>query len=79
VEEHLKLAADLLPYAAWLEKRAEQVRETRLVHLAEAYQSVLRLYHRTQAAAEFDPQVGYAFAFLAEYFGVGKKRKEKTE
>lgn len=79
VEEHLKVAADLLPYAAWLEKRAEQVRETRLVHLAEAYQSVLRLYHRTQAAAEFDPQVGYTFAFLAEYFGVGKKRKEKTE
>lgn len=79
VTEHLGLAAELLPYAAWLERRAEQVRETRLVHLAEAYRAVLKLYHRVQAAAEFDPQVGHAFAFLAEHFGVGKKKKEKEE
>uniref|UniRef100_UPI004055FF1B hypothetical protein n=1 Tax=Candidatus Electronema sp. TaxID=2698783 RepID=UPI004055FF1B len=79
VAEHLALAEELIPYVAWLEKRAEQVRETRLVHLAESYRAVLKLYHRSQAAAEFDPQVGHAFAFLGEYFGVGKKRKEKEE
>jgi hypothetical protein len=79
VAEHLALAEELLPYAAWLEKRAEQVRETRLIHLAESYRGVLKLYHRAQAAAEFDPQVGHAFSFLGDYFGVGKKRKEKEE
>lgn len=79
VAEHLRLAEELLPYAVWLEKRAEQTRETRLVHLAESYRAVLKLYHRAQAAAEFNPQVGHAFAFLGEYFGVGKKRKEKEE
>ena len=30
-----------------------------------------------QAAAEFDPQVGCAFAFLAEYFGMGKKEEQE--
>lgn len=79
VAEHLRLAEELIPYVAWLEKRAEQARETRLVHLAESYRAVLKLYHRAQAAAEFDPQVGHAFAFLGEYFGAGRKRKEKEE
>lgn len=77
VAEHLDLADQLLPYADWLERRAEQVRETRMVHLAEAYRPVLKLYQRIQAAAEFDPQVGYAFAFLAEHFGTGKKKSKK--
>lgn len=79
VAEELDLADQLIPYAEWLDRRAEQVRETRLVQLANAYQAVLRLYHRTQAAAEFDPQIGYAFAFLAEYFGMGKKKSKKEQ
>jgi hypothetical protein len=73
----LDLADQLLPCSVWLERRAEQVRETRLVQLAEAYRQVLRLYQRVQAAAEFDPQVGHAFAFLAEHFGTGKKKSKK--
>jgi len=77
VAEHLDLAEELIPYAEWLERRAEQVRETRLVHLADAYRAVLALYHRSQAAEAFDPQVGYAYAFLADYFGVGKKMGNK--
>lgn len=77
ISGHLELAEQLIPYAEWLEKRAEQVRETRMVQLAEAYKPVLRLYQRVQAAAEFDPQVGYAFAFLAEHFGAGKKKSKK--
>lgn len=77
VEEHLDLAEQLAPYADWLERRAEQVRETRMVHLAEAYRPILKLYQRIQAAAEFDPQVGYAFAFLAEHFGAGRKKSKK--
>jgi hypothetical protein len=77
VAEHLDLADQLAPYADWLERRAEQVRETRMVHLAEAYRSVLKLYQRVHAAAEFNPQVGYAFAFLAEHFGTGKKKSKK--
>ena len=77
VAEELDLADQLVPYSEWLERRAEQVRETRMVQLADAYRAVLRLYHRTQAAAEFDPQVGYAFAFLADYFGAGKKKSKK--
>ena len=77
VAEQLDLAEQLIPYSEWLERRAEQVRETRLVQLAAAYRAVLRLYHRTQAAAEFDPQVGHAFAFLADYFGMGKKKSKK--
>jgi hypothetical protein len=77
VAEHLDLAEELIPYAQWLERRAEQVRETRLVHLADAYRAVLALYHRSQAAEAFDPQVGYAYAFLADYFGVGKKMGNK--
>jgi hypothetical protein len=28
-------------------------------------------------AAAFDPQVGYAFAFLDDYFGIGKKKSKK--
>ncbi len=79
VAEQLDLAEQLVPYAEWLDRRAEQVRETRIVQLADAYRAVLRLYHRTQAAAEFDPQVGYAFAFLADYFGMGKKKSKKEE
>ena len=77
VTEQLDLADQLQPYSAWLERRAEQVRETRLVQLAEAYRAVLRLYQRVQAAAEFDPQVGYAFAFLGDHFGAGKKKGKK--
>jgi hypothetical protein len=77
VAEQLDLADQLQPYSEWLERRAEQVRETRLVQLAEAYRAVLRLYQRTQAAAEFDPQVGYAFAFLGDHFGAGKKKGKK--
>jgi hypothetical protein len=77
VAEHLDLSEELIPYAEWLERRAEQVRETRLVHLADAYRAVLALYHRSQAAEAFDPQVGYAYAFLADYFGVGKKMGNK--
>lgn len=77
VAEHLDLADQLLPYADWLERRAEQVRETRMAHLAEAYRPVLKLYQRIQAAAEFDPQVGYAFAFLGDHFGAGKKKSKK--
>jgi hypothetical protein len=77
VAEHLDLAEELIPYAEWLKKREEQVRETRMVHLDDSYQAVLRLYHRSQAAAEFDPDVGYAFAFLADYFGAGKKKRKK--
>lgn len=77
VAEHLNLADQLVPYADWLERRAEQVRETRMVHLAESYRPILKLYQRVQAAAEFDPQVGYAFAFLAEHFGAGKKKSKK--
>ncbi|WP_417914704.1 hypothetical protein [Candidatus Electronema sp. JM] len=77
VAEHLELADQLQPYSDWLERRAEQVRETRMAHLAEAYRPVLKLYQRIQAAAEFDPQVGYAFAFLADHFGAGKKKSKK--
>ena len=77
VAEHLDLAEELIPYAEWLERRSEQVRETKLVHLADSYRAVIKLYHRTQAAAEFDPDVGYAFAFLADYFGAGKKKQKK--
>jgi hypothetical protein len=77
VAEQLDLADQLQPYSEWLERRAEQVRETRLVQLAEAYRAVLRLYQRVQAAAEFDPEVGYAFAFLGDHFGAGKKRGKK--
>lgn len=77
VAEHLDLAEELIPYAEWLVRRTEQVRETRLVHLADAYRGVLALYHRSQAAEAFDPQVGYAFAFLADHFGAGKKRGNK--
>lgn len=77
ISGHLELAEELVPYSEWLERRAEQLRETRMVHLAEAYKPVLRLYQRVQAAAEFDPQVGYAFAFLAEHFGAGKKKSKK--
>ena len=77
VAEQLDLAEQLQPYSEWLERRAEQVRETRLVQLAEAYRAVLRLYQRAQAAAEFDPEVGYAFAFLADHFGAGKKKSKK--
>ncbi len=77
VAEQLDLVDQLQPYSDWLERRAEQVRETRLVQLAEAYRSVLKLYQRVQAATEFDPQVGYAFAFLGDHFGVGKKKKKK--
>ncbi|MCI5150678.1 MAG: hypothetical protein D3916_15060 [Candidatus Electrothrix sp. MAN1_4] len=77
VKEHLDLAEELTPYAEWLEKRNEQVRETRMKHLADAYRAVLALYHRSQAAEAFDPQVGYAFAFLADHFGAGKKRGKK--
>ena len=77
VTEQLGLADQLLPYAEWLERRAEQVRETRMVHIAEAYRAVLRVYHRAEAAAAFDPQVGYAFAFLSDYFGAGKKKGKK--
>jgi hypothetical protein len=79
VAEQLNLADQLVPYSEWLDRRAEQVRETRIVQLADAYRAVLRLYHRTQAAAEFDPQVGYAFAFLADYFGTGKKKSRKEQ
>lgn len=77
VKKHLDLAEELIPYSEWLEKRAEQVRETRMVHLADAYRAVLALYHRSQAAEAFDPQVGYTFAFLADYFGAGKKKGKK--
>ena len=77
VAEHLDLAEELLPYGEWLEKRDEQVRETRMMHLAEAYRAVLALYHRSQAAAAFDPQVKYAFAFLSDHFGTGKKKGKK--
>jgi hypothetical protein len=77
VAEQLDLADQLQPYSDWLERRAEQVRETRLVQLAEAYRSVLKLYQRVQAAAEFDPEVGYAFAFLGDHFGAGKKKGKK--
>ena len=77
VTEQLDLAEQLVPYAEWLERREEQVRETRLVHLADSYRAVLRLYRRVQAAAEFDPQVGHTFAFLADYFGAGKKKNKK--
>jgi hypothetical protein len=77
VAEHLDLADQLIPYADWLERRAEQVRETRMVHLAEAYRPILKLYQRVHAAAEFNPQVGYDFAFLAEHFGTGKKKSKK--
>lgn len=77
VTEHLDLAEELIPYSEWLEKRAEQVRETRMEHLADSYRAVLALYHRVQAAEAFDPQVGYAFAFLADYFGAGKKKGKK--
>ncbi len=76
-KELLDLADQLLPHSAWLDRRAEQVRETRLVSLAEAYRQVLRLYQRVQAAAEFDPQVGHAFAFLGDHFGTGKKKSKK--
>ena len=77
VTEQLDLADQLQPYSAWLERRAEQVRETRLVQLAEAYRAILKLYQRVQAAAEFDPEVGYAFAFLGDHFGAGKKKGKK--
>jgi len=77
VAEQLELAEQLAPYAEWLERRAEQVRETRMAHLAEAYRAVLRLYHRSEAASAFNPDVGYAFAFLSDYFGVGKKKGKK--
>lgn len=77
VAEHIDLAEELIPYAEWLERRAEQVRETRMVHLAESYGAVRRLYQRVQAATEFNPDVGYAFAFLADYFGAGKKKRKK--
>lgn len=77
VAEQLDLVDQLQPYSEWLERRAEQVRETRMMHLAEAYRPVLKLYQRVHAAAEFNPQVGYAFAFLAEHFGTGKKKSKK--
>lgn len=77
VEEHLDLSDELVPYSEWLERRSEQVRETRMVHLADSYGAVRRLYQRAQAAAEFNPEVGYAFAFLADYFGAGKKKSKK--
>jgi hypothetical protein len=77
VAEQLELAEQLVPYAEWLERRAEQVRETRMFHIADAYRAVLRVYHRADAAAVFDPQVGYAFAFLSDYFGTGKKKAKK--
>ena len=77
VKEHLDLSEELTPYADWLKKRDEQVRETRMKHLADAYRSVLALYRRSQAAEAFDPQIGYAFAFLADHFGAGKKRSKK--
>ncbi|MCW5206233.1 hypothetical protein VU08_04790 [Desulfobulbus sp. F5] len=77
VAEQLSLADQLIPYAEWLERRAEQVRETRMFHLADAYRAVLRVYHRAEAAEAFDPQVGYAFAFLDDYFGIGKKKSKK--
>ena len=44
-----------------------------MLEYAEAYQPILKLYQRVQAAAEFDPEVGHAFAFLGDHFGVGKK------
>jgi P pilus assembly chaperone PapD len=68
----------LSPYAEWLEKRAEQVRETRIIYPADSRRAVLRLYRRSQAA-EFGPQVSYAFAFLADYFGAGKKKGKKEQ
>lgn len=77
VTEQLALAEQLAPYAEWLERRAEQVRETRMAHLADAYRAVLRVYHRADAASAFDPEVGYAFAFLSDYFGAGKKKGKK--
>lgn len=77
VTEQLALAEQLVPYAEWLERRAEQVRETRMAYLADAYRAVLRVYHRADAAAAFDPEVGYAFAFLSDYFGAGKKKGKK--
>lgn len=77
VTEQLALAEQLVPYAEWLERRAEQVRETRMAHLADAYRAVLRVYHRADAASAFDPEVGYAFAFLSDYFGAGKKKGKK--
>ena len=77
VMQQLDLADQLQPYSDWLERRAEQVRETRLIQLAEAYRAILKLYQRVQAAAEFDPQVGYAFAFLGDHFGAGKKKGKK--
>ena len=77
VSEDLDLADELVPYAEWLERRTEQVRETRMVHLADSYGAVRRLYQRVQAAAEFNPDVGYAYAFLADYFGSGKKKSKK--
>lgn len=76
-KEYLDLADQLSPYSEWLERRAEQVRETRLVQLAESYRLVLRLYQRVQAAAEFHPEVGHAFGFLADHFGAGKKKGKK--
>ncbi len=77
VTQQLALAEQLVPYAEWLERRAEQVRETRMFHIADAYRAVLRVYHRADAAAAFDPQVGHAFAFLSDYFGAGKKKSKK--
>jgi hypothetical protein len=77
VTEQLSLADQLIPYAEWLERRAEQVRETRMFHLADAYRAVLRVYHRAEAAEAFDHEVGYAFAFLDDYFGIGKKKSKK--
>lgn len=77
VTDQLALAEQLAPYAEWLERRAEQVRETRMAHLADAYRAVLRVYHRADAASAFDPEVGYAFAFLSDYFGAGKKKGKK--
>lgn len=77
VAEQLSLADQLIPYAEWLERRAEQVRETRMFHLADAYRAVLRVYHRAEAAEAFDHEVGYAFAFLDDYFGIGKKKSKK--